>query len=114
MISRPRRTAGSSDGFLREPLGPAENRRERIVELVRDAGNGLAERGHLLGLQELVIDVARLVVQLLAFADVAHQSLEAEIAVARTGFGARRDLDPDGRVGRRGSAEAGSPRRRRR
>ena len=64
-----------------EPLGPAEDRRERVVQLVRDAGDRLAERRHLLGLQQLVIDVARLVVELLALADVAHERFDAERAV---------------------------------
>ena len=63
---------------LREPLGPAEDRRERVVQLVRDAGDRLAERRHLLGLQELVIDVARLVVELLALADVADERFDAD------------------------------------
>ena len=63
---------------LREALGPAEDRRERVVQLVRDAGDRLAERGHLLGLQQLVVDVARLVVELLALADVAHERFDAQ------------------------------------
>ena len=63
---------------LRQPLGPAEDRRERVVQLVRDAGDRLAERRHLLGLQQLVIDVARLVVELLALADVADQRFDAQ------------------------------------
>ena len=58
MISSPRRTVGSSEAFLGESLGPAEDRGERIVQLVRDAGHRLAERSHLLGLQQLVVDVA--------------------------------------------------------
>ena len=81
IVSRPRRSEASVIGRLRQALGPAEDRRERVVQLVRDAGNGLAERGHLLGLQELVVDVPRLVVQLLALADVAHQRLDAQGAV---------------------------------
>ena len=63
---------------LRQPLGPAEDRRQRVVQLVGDAGDRLPERGHLLGLQQLVIDVARFVVQLLALADVAHQRFDAQ------------------------------------
>ena len=84
IVSRPRRS-GVERRRLREPFGPAENRRERVVQLVRDAGNGLAERGHFLGLQQLVIDVARLVVELLALADVADERLDAQDAVAGGG-----------------------------
>ena len=83
---------------LREPLGPTQDRGQRVVELVRDAGDRLAERGHLLGLQELVIDVARFVVQFLALADVADQRFDADGAVFGRRVGARRDLDPDGAV----------------
>ena len=63
---------------LGQPLGPAENGGERVVQLVGDAGDRLAERGHLLGLQQLVVDVARLVVELLALADVTDERFEAE------------------------------------
>src|SRR5207249_336709 len=62
----------------REALGAAEDRRERVVQLVRDAGDRLAERGHLLGLEELLIDVAVFVIQLLPLADIAHQRLDAD------------------------------------
>ena len=65
---------------LRQPLGPREDRRERVVQLVGDAGDRLAERGHLLGLQQLVIEVARLVVELLPVADVAHQRFDPQAA----------------------------------
>ena len=64
---------------LRQPLRPAEDRRQRVVQLVRDAGDRLPERGHLLGLQQLVIDVARFVVELLALADVAHERFERRL-----------------------------------
>jgi len=97
-----------------EPLRPRQDGGERIVELVRDAGNGLPERGHLLGLQQLVAAVARLVVELLALADVPDQGLDAKggaigrparalragrqrrvaLAVGRAG----RDLHPDWRT----------------
>ena len=52
---------------------------------MRDAGNGLAEGGHLFRLKELLVQVARLVVELLAFADVADERHE------RSGVG-----DPSG------------------
>ena len=108
MVSRPRRTGGVERGLLREPLGPAEDRGERVVQLVRDAGDRLAERRHLLGLQQLVIDVARLVVELLALADVADAA--PRCAACRRSAGARRarELDPDRRCRRRGAGAAGS------
>ena len=84
---------------LRQTLGPAEDRGERVVQLVRDAGDRLSERGHFFGLQQLVVDIARLVVQFLPLADVAHQRFDPDgvrprvVAVSR--FGARRQLHPD-------------------
>ena len=63
---------------LGQPLRPAEDRGERIVQLVRDARNRLAERRHLLGLQQLVVDVAGLVVELLALAHIAHERFDVE------------------------------------
>ena len=77
ITSRPRR-ALSSAGRFGEPLGPRQDRGERVVQLVRDAGDGLAERRHLLGLQQLVVQVARLVLELLAIAHVADQGLDAD------------------------------------
>ena len=109
MVSRPRRTGVVERRALRQPLGPAEDRRERVVQLVRDAGNRLAERGHLLGLQQLVIDVARLVVELLALADVAHQRLDAQRADPSAGGSARAvSSTQHRRCRRRGAAAAGS------
>ena len=99
--------------LLRQPLRPGEDRRQRVVELVRDAGDRLAERGHLLGLQQLLVEVARLVVQLLSLADVAHQRLEAQRRVrcraARRARSARAS-----RACRRRAATAGGIRSRRR
>ena len=85
----------SVERLLGEPLGPAQDRRQRVVQLVRDAGNRLAERRHLFRLQQLLIEVARLVVQPLALADVADQRFDADRALRRR-LGARGDLDPDG------------------
>ena len=45
---------------------------------MRDAGDRLAERRELFGLQQLVIEIARLILEPLALADVAHQRLDAE------------------------------------
>ena len=84
--------------LLRQPLGPAQDRGERVVQFVRHAGDRLAERRHLFRLQELVIDVARLVVQLLAFADVAHQGLDAKARAVGRAVGPGRQFHPDRRV----------------
>ena len=83
------------DRFLREPFRPGEDGCERIVQLVRHARDGLPERGELLGLEQLVIQVARLILEALALADVAHQRLDADAVRAR--LGVRGDLDPDRR-----------------
>jgi hypothetical protein len=56
MISMPRR-APVLERLLRQPLRPGEDRRQGVVQFVRDAGNRLAEGGHLLGLHELLIKV---------------------------------------------------------
>ena len=63
---------------------------------MRDAGHGLAERRHFLRLQQLLIEVPRLVVQLLALADVADERLDAHGVIVGGRVGARRELDPDG------------------
>jgi hypothetical protein len=81
---------------LREPLGPGQDRGERVVQLVRDAGNRLAERRELLGLEQLVVEIARLVLETLALAHVAHERLDAGFAAGR--LGVRRDLDPRQRL----------------
>ena len=74
-----------------------QDRGERVVQLVRDARNRLSERRHLLGLQELLVEVARLVVELLALADVAQERVDAQDVRGR-GRAARcaGHLDPDG------------------
>ena len=78
----------------REALGPREDGGQRVVQFVRDARDRLAQRGELLGLQQLAVEVARLVVQLLAVADVADQGLD-EQAPALLPVGLRGDLHPD-------------------
>ena len=45
---------------------------------MRDAGDRLAERGELLRLQQLMIEIARLILEALALADVAHQRFDAK------------------------------------
>ena len=82
--------------FLGQSLGPAENRRQRIVQLVRDAGDRLTQRGHLLGLQELVVDVARLIVQLFPLAHISQECFDADAAVG--GLRAGGELDPNWRL----------------
>ena len=76
MVSRPRRDCGI-EVALGEPLGPRQDGRQRVVEFVRHARDGGAERGHLLGLQELMVEVARLILEPLAVADVADERLDA-------------------------------------
>ena len=84
------------DRSLREPLGPRQDRGERIVELVGDAGDRLPQRRQLLRLQQLMIQIARLILEPLALADVAHQRLDAD-AVGRR-FRVCRDFHPDRRT----------------
>ena len=62
MTASPRRVF-SSTRLRRQALRPRQDRRQRVVQLVRDAGDGMAEGRHLLGLQQLGLDVARLVVE---------------------------------------------------
>ena len=85
------------DGPLRQPFRPGQDRRERIVQLVGDPGNRLAERRQLLRLQQLMVEVPRLILQPLPFADVAHQRLDAQLARLGARFGVRGHLDPDQR-----------------
>ena len=80
---------------LRQPLGQGQDRRERVVQLVGDAGDRLAERGELFGLQQLVIQVARLVLELLALAHVAHQRVDSDRSILRRRIGMRGHFDPD-------------------
>ena len=74
---------------------------------MRDAGDRLAERRELFGLQQLVIQIARLILEALALGDVAHERFDAERAVGLE-LGSGRHLDPDRRCGRRGAAAARS------
>ena len=62
--------------LLRETLGPRQNRRQWIVQFVGDARNRLAKRRQLLCLEQLVIQIPRLILESLAFADVAHQRVD--------------------------------------
>ena len=67
-----------------------------IVQLVRDAGDRLAERRELLRLQQLMIEIARLILEALALADVAHERFDAQAVAAA--LGVRRHLDPHRRL----------------
>jgi len=94
IVSSPRRT-GSSSG-VRDERRSAQDGGERVVELVRDARDRLAERRHLLGLQQLGVEIAGLVVELLALADVAHQRFDPHAAaVFAQAIGVRGHLHPD-------------------
>ena len=83
-----------------QPLGPRQDRGEWIVQLMRHAGDGLAECGHLLRLLHLVASVSRLIVPLLALADIADERLDVEYrklrrpGVWRTVRRCRRYFDP--------------------
>ena len=94
IVSRPRRDCGSRS---RSASRSAHVRivASGIVQLVRDAGDGGAERRHLLGLQQLAVEVAGLVLEPLAVADVAHEGVEPQQPLAG-GLGVGRHLHPDG------------------
>jgi len=79
---------------LRQPLGPRQDRREGVVQLVRDARDRLAQCRQLLRLEQLMVEIARLILQALAFRDVAHQRLDPQPA-RLVALGVRGDLDPD-------------------
>jgi hypothetical protein len=90
--------------LFRQPLRPAQDGRQRVVQLVRDAGDGLPERRHLLGLQDLLIDVLGLIVRPLAFADVAHQRFHPQQPAIARAPGTCRHLHPH-----RGAIQAAHP-----
>ena len=58
MTSRPRRTTSTLPGVLAHELGVAEDGLEQVVEVVRDAARHLSERGELLGLVHLRLELA--------------------------------------------------------
>ena len=80
-----------------EDLRVAQDRGERVVQLVRDTRDRLSQRRHLLCLQQLVIDLAHLVIQLLPLSDVAQQRFDTYARVADH-LGARGEFHPDRRV----------------
>ena len=81
---------------LRQAFGPGEDGRERVIELVRDAGNCLPEGRELLGLEQLVVEVAGLIFEPLAVADVAHERLDAQAVTHR--LSVRGDFHPHRRL----------------
>ena len=92
----------------RHPLGPHQDRGERVVQFVRDAGDRLAEHRHLLGLEQLLVEVARLLLELPALADVAEQRVDLQRVRRRSRLRLAGDLDPQAGRRRRGAAAAGS------
>ena len=66
-----------------------------LFQLVRDAGHCPSECRHLLRLEQLMVDVARFVVEFLALADVADEGFDVESALRN---GARGELYPDRRA----------------
>ena len=77
-----------------QPLGARQDRRQRVVQLVRDARHRLAQRGEFFGLRQLQIEIARLILQLSPLGDVAHQRFEAERLAGGKALGVGGDLDP--------------------
>ena len=97
MVSRPWRIFGP--GLLaRHPLGPHQDRGERVVQLVRDAGDRLAEDRHLLGLEQLLVEIARLLFELAALADVAQQRVDLQRIGRRPRLRLAGHLDPHRRA----------------
>ena len=103
MASMSRRVRSSSSRPA-QPLGARQDRRQRIVQFVRHAGHGLSQRRHFFGLKQLLVDVAGLIVELLAFRDVAHHGLEPAAVPGRPGLNAGGHLDPH-----RGPVDATEP-----
>lgn len=91
---------GRRGRLLREPFGRREDGRERVVQLVGHARHRLAERRQLLGLEQLLLQVARLVVELLALGDVADERADVQAGGPRLGVDG--DFGPEG-------AAVGSP-----
>ena len=78
-----------------EQLAVADDHAQRIVELVRDARNRLAERRHFFSLQKLVVNIPGLVVEFFALADITDQRLDANAAVGRRQVRGGREFNPD-------------------
>ena len=83
---------------VRESLGPCEDCGQRVVQFVGNPRDRLPERGQLLCLKELVVKIARLILELLPLADVTHERFDSDHAVRRRGLGAGRDFDPHGGI----------------
>jgi hypothetical protein len=61
---------------LRTIFRPRQDGGERIVQLVRDARDCLTQRGELLSLEQLMVQVTRLILEALSLADVAHERFD--------------------------------------
>ena len=64
-------------GFSLSTFGAREDRRQGVVQLVSDARHRLPQRGKLFRLRELMEHIARLVLQLLSFADITHHGFDS-------------------------------------
>jgi hypothetical protein len=71
----------ASRAFIEIARGQAfrarEDGRQRIVQLVRNAGHRLAQRRQLFGLKKLLIDVPGLILEPLALRHVSHHGFDA-------------------------------------
>ena len=85
------------EGLFLQALAPAEDGRQRVVQFVRDLRDGLAEHCQLLGLKQLLVEIARAVLEAPLFRDVAEERLHPHGAALPVHFGPRRDLDDDDR-----------------
>ena len=65
---------------FRQPFRPAENRRQRVVQLVRHARHQLADRRQLLVLQQLLVQLPRAIVEPLALGGVAQERVDQDAA----------------------------------
>ena len=90
---------------LGQPLGRREDCGERVVQLVRDARDCLPEGCHLLRLEELVVEIPRLIFEPLPIAHIPDQGFDANGAAPRRLLGTRRHLHPHRRPVRPSQAQ---------
>ena len=62
-----------------KPLGQRQDGAQRVVQLVRDPRHRLPEGRHLLGLQQLLVEVARLLLPPPPLADVPHEEMDQRL-----------------------------------
>ena len=77
-----------------QPFGARQDGRQRVVQLVGDARDGLAQGRHLLRLHQLVRGVAAQGLEPPPLADVAHEGVEARRTGVAGGAQGGGDLDP--------------------